>query len=122
MGASRRARDRARRRAEYARCPIRPINGHHGMSMHIKIDSTRHTVLRFACILLWSAPAFGQELQLPFEGVWFVMQGGDTINVNQHMASAAQAFAIDFAKVGGPSQRQLSTTAGPPTRIEDFYS
>jgi hypothetical protein len=62
------------------------------------------------------------HLQLPFSGKWFVMQGGDTINVNQHMATGAQAFGIDFAKVGGAGDRQLSSSQGPPARLEDFYS
>ena len=67
---------------------------------------------------------YAQEshLQLPFNGKWFVMQGGDTVNVNQHMTTPAQAFGIDFAKVGGLGDRQLSSSQGPPTRLEDFYS
>lgn len=62
----------------------------------------------------------GQDYRLPFDGRWFVMQGGDTRNVNEHMTVRAQWFGIDFAKVGGPSQREL-TRATPP-KIEDFYS
>jgi hypothetical protein len=76
--------------------------------------------LASALLMLWAIPAFGQDLRLPFNGRWFVMQGGDTPNVNQHMASAAQAFGIDFAKVGGASQRQLAP--GTPTKVEDFFS
>jgi hypothetical protein len=71
-------------------------------------------------LLVWAASASAQELQLPFNGRWFVMQGGDTPNVNQHMAIAAQAFGVDFAKVGGSGQRQL--TPGTPAKVEDFYS
>lgn len=76
----------------------------------------------FATILLLTlaTPAASQELQLPFAGRWFVAQGGDTLNVNQHMAVEAQAFGIDFAKVGGAGQRQLA--ADTPTRVEDFFS
>ena len=40
------------------------------------------------------------------------MQGGDTPNVNQHMTVAAQAFGVDFAKVGGNLQRQLAPSNG----------
>lgn len=65
-------------------------------------------------------PAGAQEFRLPFEGRWFVMQGGDTPNVNQHMSVQAQWFGLDFAKVGGSSQRELAR--GTPSKVEDFYS
>jgi hypothetical protein len=48
------------------------------------------------------------------------MQGGDTLNVNHHMAVPAQWYGIDFMKVGGPCQRALSKSDG--TVISDFYS
>ncbi len=73
-----------------------------------------------AFLLACAVPAIAQELQLPFSGRWFVMQGGDTPNVNQHMSSEAQAFGVDFAKVGGPSQRLLSQ--GTPRNVQDFFS
>src|SRR4051812_28931128 len=60
------------------------------------------------------------ELSLPFKGRWFVMQGGDTLNVNHHMSVRAQWYAVDFMKVGGLSQRELAKTDG--STIEDFYS
>jgi len=60
------------------------------------------------------------DLTLPFSGRWFVMQGGDTLNVNHHMTVLAQWYAIDFMKVGGPSQRSLVKTDG--ASIEDYYS
>jgi hypothetical protein len=60
------------------------------------------------------------DLALPFKGHWFVMQGGDTLNVNHHMSVRAQWYAVDFMKVGGPSQRELAKTDG--STIEDFYS
>ena len=74
----------------------------------------------FALFLLVGCSASAQGLQLPFDGRWFVMQGGDTPNVNHHMTVTAQAFGVDFAKVGGPSQRQLAI--GTPSRVEDFFS
>jgi hypothetical protein len=61
-----------------------------------------------------------QEYHLPFTGRWFVVQGGDTPHVNQHMSVRAQWFAIDFMKVGGPSQRAVSQGRG--LAVEDFYS
>lgn len=73
-----------------------------------------------ALVLSCCSTAAAQDLQLPFNGRWFVMQGGDTPNVNQHLSQPAQAFGVDFAKVGGASQRQLAP--GTPTKVEDFYS
>jgi hypothetical protein len=63
---------------------------------------------------------FAQELHLPFSGRWFVMAGGDTLNVNHHMAVRAQWYAIDFMKVGGAEGRALTKTDGKT--LEDFYS
>src|SRR5215218_5890872 len=65
--------------------------------------------------------ANAQELVLPFDGRWFVAQGGDTPNVNHHMAVRAQWYGVDFAKVGGASGRAL-TSAEAPSRLEHFYS
>lgn len=77
---------------------------------------------RLVTILLFGlvSVAGAQEYRLPFGGRWFVMQGGDTPNVNEHMAVPAQWFGVDFAKVGGPSQRELAR--GTPGKVEDFYS
>lgn len=60
------------------------------------------------------------EKKLPFYGTWFVLQGGDTLNVNQHMRLRAQWYGIDFMKVAGTSGRELSKNSGKS--IEDFYS
>ncbi len=60
------------------------------------------------------------ELHLPFTGRWFVAQGGDTPNVNDHMKVRAQWYAVDFIKTGGPSQRAVVKTTG--ASLEDFYS
>jgi hypothetical protein len=76
---------------------------------------------RVAAGVLGMAVSCGaQELHLPFHGRWFVMQGGDTINVNQHMAVDAQWYGLDFMKVGGPSQRAL--TAAEKPAASDYYS
>ena len=77
---------------------------------------------RFVVILILclASATSAQEYRLPFGGRWFVMQGGDTPNVNDHMAVPAQWFGLDFAKVGGPSQRELAR--GSPAKVEDFYS
>lgn len=77
-------------------------------------------IFMFALVLVISSIADAQEFRLPFNGRWFVMQGGDTPNVNQHMNLAAQWFGIDFAKVSGPSQRELAR--GAATKVEDFFS
>lgn len=71
-------------------------------------------------LMLFALNGHTQEFHLPFKGRWFVMQGGDTLNVNQHMSLRAQWFGIDFMKVGGPSQRALSGTTG--ATVEDYYS
>jgi hypothetical protein len=61
-----------------------------------------------------------ERLSLPFQDPWFVMQGGDTLNVNHHMAVESQWFAVDFAKVGGRSGRELARNDG--SQCADFYS
>lgn len=58
--------------------------------------------------------------RLPFDGRWFVAQGGDTLNVNHHMTVPAQAYGLDFVKVAGASEREISTPN--PQRVEDFYA
>jgi hypothetical protein len=77
---------------------------------------------RFALLflLVGCSSLFAQDMRLPFTGRWFVAQGGDTINVNHHMAERAQWFGADFAKLGGSSQRALSVAN--PSRLQDFYS
>lgn len=32
--------------------------------------------------------------ELPFSGRWFVMHGGDTLNVNQHMRDRSQPVPL----------------------------
>jgi hypothetical protein len=61
-----------------------------------------------------------EKYQLPFAGRWFVMHGGDTLNVNNHMAVPAQWYGIDFMKVGGSSGRALLESNGK--NVKDFYS
>lgn len=72
-------------------------------------------------LLCASCGARAQDYRLPFDGRWFALQGGDTLNVNHHMRVRAQWYGIDFAKVGGPSGRALSKQP-KPDEIEDFYS
>jgi hypothetical protein len=61
-----------------------------------------------------------EKYQLPFAGRWFVMHGGDTLNVNNHMSLPAQWYGIDFMKVGGPSGRALLKSNGK--QADDYYS
>lgn len=70
--------------------------------------------------LAFSGLVHAQEYRLPFKGRWFVMQGGDTLNVNHHMSVPAQWYGVDFAKVGGPAMRSLVRTNG--VNVADFYS
>src|ERR1051325_8105153 len=60
------------------------------------------------------------EFHLPFAGRWFVLQGGDSSNVNHHMKVRAQWYGIDFMKAGGPGERALSKPAA--STVEDFFS
>jgi hypothetical protein len=71
-------------------------------------------------LLLGALPAFTQEYHLPFAGRWFVMQGGDTPNVNHHMEVLAQWYGMDFMKAGGPSGREL--VQGRGSKLQDYYS
>ncbi len=73
-----------------------------------------------ALLLLPAAGVAAENLGLPFSGRWFVTQGGDTPNVNHHMTTPAQAYGIDFGKVGGPNGRDL--TRRSPLRVADYYS
>lgn len=74
-----------------------------------------------AGLLLCAAFAAGaQAYRLPFAGRWFVAQGGDTLNVNHHMALRAQWYGIDFMKTGGPDQRSLARGNG--AAVEEYFS
>ncbi|MGA6924388.1 MAG: M23 family metallopeptidase, partial [Desulfosarcina sp.] len=79
----------------------------------------RLLILLYCCLVATSV-SFAQVLHLPFDGRWFVVQGGDTPNVNNHMALKPQWFGIDFAKVGGQSNRELSLADA--SRLEHHYS
>lgn len=78
-------------------------------------------IILLALLTATVSGASGQELILPFEGRWFVAQGGDTLNVNHHMAIRAQWYGVDFAKAGGPNGRSLAAVE-KPSRLEHFYS
>ena len=71
-----------------------------------------------ACLLI--TPAMAVELKLPASGTWFVVQGGDTLNVNHHMSLRAQWYGIDLMKVDGLGGRSLSQKNSK--KKEDFYS
>lgn len=63
--------------------------------------------------------ASAQAVQLPSHERLFVLQGGDTPNVNIHALVPSQAFAVDFAVAGGDSGRELA--GGAQTSISDFF-
>lgn len=75
-------------------------------------------IVTAVCVMTSAAAA--ADYRLPFEGRWFVMAGGDTINVNHHMRAPSQWFGCDFMKVGGVSNRAV--TKGRAATVEDFYS
>lgn len=79
-----------------------------------------HMISRIVAIVLtFSSALMGQSVHLPSSSPLFVLEGGDTPNVNHHMTVPSQAYAIDFGVVGGPRGREL--TRGPATRAEDFF-
>ncbi len=73
-----------------------------------------------ATLLLISVASYADSFRLPFEGSWFVAQGGDTPNVNHHMRVRSQAYGLDFAKIGGAVGRELSMGDGKDAK--DFFS
>jgi len=80
----------------------------------------KHLALLATFGILATTTTHAAEYRLPFEGRWFVMAGGDTINVNHHMVERSQWFAIDFMKTGGARHRAVTKNRG--TSPEDFYS
>ena len=56
------------------------------------------------------------SLRLPFEGEWYVIQGGRTVAENYHAAYADVRFAVDFVKVEG-----YSTHRGQGHVNSDYY-
>ena len=76
--------------------------------------------LRILSLVRPLAPALtGQSVHLPSSERLFVLQGGDTPNVNHQMSVPSQAFAVDFGVVGG-NGRELARASA--TRTKDFYS
>ncbi len=71
-------------------------------------------------IVAQSSLCLAADYTLPFSGRWFVMQGGDTLNVNDHMSVQGQWYGLDFVKVGGAGQRALFKSTG--TTTDDFFS
>lgn len=56
------------------------------------------------------------KLTLPFEGEWFVVWGGRTLETNYHAANREQRFAIDALIV-----REGQTHAGEAGVLENYY-
>ena len=56
------------------------------------------------------------NLRLPFEGEWFVVWGGRTLEQNYHAVSRAQRFAHDFVKVASGN-----THRGNSRALDDYY-
>jgi hypothetical protein len=53
--------------------------------------------------------AYGEETyRLPFKGLWFVLQGGDSLDVNHHMGIPSEWYGVDFMKAGGDEKEQGS--------------
>jgi hypothetical protein len=75
-------------------------------------------ILALICLVVTTGKT--SEIKLPASGKWFVMQGGDTINVNHHMSLRAQWYGVDLMKVDGVGGRSLNKGSGK--KKEDFYS
>jgi hypothetical protein len=69
---------------------------------------------------LFTPPLSVDVLTFNEAGVWFVVQGGDTPNVNDHMAVQNQMYGLDFARCGGDGLRSLN--GGDGNRVADYYS
>jgi hypothetical protein len=69
---------------------------------------------------LTASTAQAADYRLPFDGRWFVMAAGDTLNVNHHMVEPSQWFGMDFMKTGGTTNRGLVKAIGKS--LEDYYS
>jgi hypothetical protein len=54
---------------------------------------------------------------LPCAGTWFVMQGGDTPNVNDHMLVAAQAYGMDLVR----TVERSPVRGADPTKQEAYW-
>ncbi len=79
------------------------------------------TFLFFILIHMFSIlQVHAETYRLPFSGSWFVMQGGDTINVNHHMSVTSQSYGLDFIKTGGTNGRHPFKSDGK--KVEDYYS
>ncbi|MCL6220030.1 peptidoglycan DD-metalloendopeptidase family protein [Zunongwangia pacifica] len=57
-------------------------------------------------------------LDLPFEGEWYVVWGGDTKEDNYHVEHPAQTGAFDFLKIND----DLKTHDGDGSRNEQYYA
>lgn len=80
----------------------------------------RSTLLAAFVAFIGTSSCPAKDYRLPFEGRWFVMQGGDTPNVNHHMKEPSQWFGIDLMKCGGLQNRSIATGSG--SKVEDYYS
>ena len=56
------------------------------------------------------------RLRLPFDGEWYVLQGGRTFQENEHVVARDQRFAYDFVV-----RRNRLTHVGEGSRVEDYF-
>jgi len=75
-------------------------------------------LLRISLLLCIGTHAAAQEYRLSFDGSWFVMQGGDTPNVNPHTLEELRRAVPDLRKEHGlpPSRgyRRAASTVERP--------
>lgn len=80
----------------------------------------KYSILLTAFAALIADSSHAADYRLPFEGRWFVMAGGDTINVNHHMRAPSQMYGVDFMKTGGFTNRGIAK--GNAQSLDDYYS
>jgi len=66
-----------------------------------------------------SLAAGDEEYRLPFKGRWYVVQGGDSLDVNHHMGNPAEWYGVDFMKPEEAKPGDKKKHEGPPDLQND---
>ncbi len=75
-------------------------------------------IIWILCTATRTSPHGMIQLDRPFKGKWFAVQAGGNRFVNYHHKAQAQAFAIDFVKLGPDG----FSYAGRGKTLEDYYA
>lgn len=82
-----------------------------------KLNFLKAIGLVFATSLAMASSASAADYRLPFDGQWFAIHAGDTVNVNHHMNTRSQWFGVDLMKTRGGS-----IVKGEGLSLLDYYS